>query len=173
MNRLRTVLDSVISPCQSALPGGLILDCVILDYESLHKIKSHTNGKKGLCAYKLNMSKAYYPVEWSFLRKMMLSLGFCSKWVDLVMNCVTNEDFFVLINDHPWSLASPKRGLRQGCPLSPYLFLLWFEGLSGLINEAVRIGDLTSLKISRNSPLILHLLFADDCLIFSKATVKL
>lgn len=66
----------------------------------------------------------------------------------------------------------PSRGLRQGDPLSPYLFLLVAEGLCTLLNKEVAVGGLTPIKVARGSPGISNLLFADDSLLFFKATVE-
>lgn len=88
------------------------------------------------------------------------------------MECVTSVSYSVLINGEKTVEFKPSRGLKQrGDPLSPYLFLLCTEGLSALIHNAMEKGKMEGVKVSRRSPCICHLLFADDCLIFCKATV--
>lgn len=114
----------------------------------MHKIKSQRNGKIGLCAYKLDMAKAYDRVEWAFLEQMMKKLGFTEDWIAKVMNCVRSAVFSVILNGNPSGRIVPQRGLRQGYPLSPYLFLLCAEGLSCLINDAANRGIIQGLKIS-------------------------
>lgn len=89
-----------------------------------------------------------------------------------VMNCVRSAVFSVILNENPSERIVPKRCLRQGCPLSSYLFLLCVEHLSCLMNDAANRGLIEGLKISRYSSPISHLLFADDCLIFTKATIQ-
>ena len=88
---------------------------------------------KGLVALKLDISKAYDKVEWSFLRHTIERLGSSNKWINLVMDYVTVPSFSVIINSAAKGLIHPQRGLRQGCPLSPYLFLICAEVFSHVL----------------------------------------
>jgi hypothetical protein len=89
--RLKEVLDDIISQSQSAfVTGRLTTDNILLDYETTHFMHLHKGGRDGLAAVKLDMSKAFDRVEWSFLKNMMLKLGFNSHWVQLVMSCITS-----------------------------------------------------------------------------------
>ena len=128
-------------------------------------------GKEGLCAIKLDMHKAYDRVEWPFLKGIMLKLGFQERWVNLIMKCVSTVEYRVRINDEETESFKPTRGLRQGDPLSPYLFLLCTEGLTALLAHAEEIGNISGVKVCKEAPTITNLLFADDSLILMKASI--
>ena len=117
---------------------------------------------------KLDMSKEFDRVEWSFIKGVMEKLGFVEKWIDLVMNCVSSVSYSVLINGEACENISPSRGIRQVDPFSPCLFLLCAEGFSAFIHEAARNQQINGISICRGCPLITHLFFADDSLLFCK-----
>ena len=96
-------------------------------------------------------------------------MGFNEKWIMLVMNCISSVSYSVIINGTTYGNIIPSRGLRQGDPLSPYLFLLCAEGLSALINDVARNNQLNGISIYRGAPKVSHLFFADDSLLFCKA----
>jgi hypothetical protein len=118
----------------------------------------------------VDLSKAYDRVSCLYSRLMLIHLGFCVPFVNWVMNCVTSVTFSVLINGSATDLFRPERGLRQGCPLSPLLFPIVVEGLSGALLDAKRSGSFKGIKI-RNSYLF-HLLFLDDIPIFCNWTMR-
>ena len=170
-NRLKRVLDAVIDESQSAfVPGRLIIDNVIVAFKTMHCIDQRKKGKEALMAIKLDMSKAYDRVEWVYLEAMMRKMGFHERWISLIMMCVTTVSYSVLINGEPKGKIIPSRGLRQGDPISPYLFLLCAEGLSAMIKKEEREGNLNGIAICRRAPRITHMLFANDSIVFCRAT---
>ena len=172
VNRLKKILPEVISESQSAfIPERQITDNVLVAFKTMHCIEQRRKGKEGLMAIKLNMNKAYDRVEWAFLEVMMRSLGFSERWIGLMMMCVKTVSFSVLINGEPKGKIIPTRGLRQGDPISPYLFLLCAEGLTAMLRKEECGGMISGVLVCRGAPQISHLLFADDCIIFGKANV--
>jgi hypothetical protein len=166
-NRLKHVLNKCISANQSAfVPGRSILDNAMAAIEVVHFMKSKTRGKLGEVALKLDISKAYDRIDWEYLRGIMCKMGFSTQWISWIMMCVETVDYSVIVNGNIVGPIIPGRGLRQGDPLSPYLFIICAEGLSALIRQAEARGDIHGTKICRNAPIISHLLFADDCFLF-------
>ncbi|MCH91536.1 RNA-directed DNA polymerase (Reverse transcriptase), partial [Trifolium medium] len=130
-NRLKTCLDKSVSPEQLAfVEGRSILDNALVAIEVIHAMKRKTRGSKGDLALKIDISKAYDRVDWGFLRGMLERLGFGEKWVRWMMMCVSSVNYSVLMNYDKAGPIYPGRGLRQGDPLSPYLFIIVAEGLT-------------------------------------------
>ncbi|MCI04126.1 RNA-directed DNA polymerase (Reverse transcriptase), partial [Trifolium medium] len=172
-NRLKTCLDKSVSPEQLAfVEGRSILDNALVAIEVIHAMKRKTRGSKGDLALKIDISKAYDRVDWGFLRGMLERLGFGEKWVRWMMMCVSSVNYSVLMNYDKAGPIYPGRGLRQGDPLSPYLFIIVAEGLTTLINQAIGRGDMHGVKICRGAPMVSHLLFANDCFLFCRASIS-
>ena len=125
--------------------------------------------KHRFCALKLDMRKAYDRVEWNYLEAIMTKLGFHRSWVQMIMRMVTTVSFSVLFNGERLEEFKPSRGIRQGDPISPYLFLLAAEGLSCLLKARSESSSLQGLKVAPTAPAVNHLLSADDSLLFIKA----
>ena len=125
------MLPNIIFEHQSTfVKDRLILDNILVAFETLHCMKNHKSGKTRYMALKLDMSKAYDKVKWSFLEDLVRKMGFADRWINLVMICVTTVTSSIMVNGEPKGLIHPSRSIRQGDPLSPFPFLLCTEGLS-------------------------------------------
>ena len=165
-------MPDIITENQSAFTKSRIIsDNILVAFESLHIMQRH-KGKEDYMAIKLDMSKAYDRVEWFYLSSIMEKMGFTEHWINLMMLCVKTVTYSILVNGEPKSMITPTRGIRQGDPLFPFLFLLYIEDLNGLLNQASHQGHIKGYSHCRNSPRLTHLLFADDSLLFCRATIE-
>jgi hypothetical protein len=169
-NRLSGVLPKLISASQNAFVGGRqILDSVLVANESLDsRLKSGFPGV--LC--KLDIEKAYDHVNWNFLLYMLRRCGFSERWRQWIYSCISTVRFSVLVNGSAHGFFSTSRGLRQGDPLSPMLFIIVMEALSRMLERAVAGGYISGFSVGNSTGVelsISHSLFADDTLIFCGA----
>lgn len=103
---------------------------------------------------------------------MMGKMGFNSRWIGLILACIQSVTYSIVLNGQPHGFITPTCGLRQGDPLSPYLFLLVTDGLHALLKKAEDDGDLRGVSLCPAGPRVSHLLFTDDNLVFCRATVS-
>lgn len=172
-NRLKPLLPTLISQQQSAfIQGRQIHDNIIVAHEVFHYIKHKKRGPKSFMALKLDLSKAFDRVRWNFLEERLRKLGFEEKWIEWVMLCIKTVNFSVVVNGGRAVDLIPSRGIRQGDPLSPYLFLVVADCLSSMISDAVDKKELGGVRVRNRGPMLSHLLFADDSLIFLEASLK-
>ncbi|GLT53433.1 hypothetical protein SLA2020_267030 [Shorea laevis] len=120
-------------------------------------------------ALKLDMNKAYDRVEWPFLEGVMRKMGFDERWIRWILNCISSISYSVLINGESFGSILPTRGIRQGDPISPYLFIICAEALSAMLQEAERSRVVTGVPIAKGRVRLNHLFFADDSLLFCQA----
>ena len=122
-------------------------------------------------ALKLDMSKAYDRLEWVFLQRIMEKMGFHSTWIGWILECIKSVTYSVLVNGEPKGNIIPTHGIRQGDPLSPYLFLLCSKGLNRLLEHVVERNHIVGVSLCKNGPKISYLFFADNSLVFCRARV--
>ena len=172
VNRIRPLLSKIIDPAQVAfVPNRWITENIVLALEVIHSFK-HMKRKKGCLGIKLDFHKAYDRMEWKFIEQVLKALGFDQKFTSLVLQCITTVNYTMLLNGSKGSSFTPSRGLRQGDPLSPYLFILANKVLSSMINRVVAQGNISGAKISNTTPRISKLLYADDVLVFCGAKMS-
>ena len=129
----------------------------------MHSFKK-TKKKKGLLGIKIDFQKAYDRMECKFLFLNLKAFGFSNKFTNLINQCLSTMQYSVLLNG---GKCPSFKGLRQGDPLSPYLFFLGSEVLMRLISREVDRGELTAIKVSSNAPPISKLCYAYDVILFS------
>ncbi|RVW23312.1 LINE-1 reverse transcriptase-like [Vitis vinifera] len=170
-NRLKKVIGKVVSYAQNAfVMRRQILDASLIANEVIDSWQKKK--EKGLVC-KLDIEKAYDSINWNFLMKVLKKMGFGTKWMRWMWSCVSSAKFSILVNGVPAGFFPSTRGLRQGDPLSPYLFVMGMEVLDVLIRRAVEGGYLSGCNIrggSRTSLNISHLFFADDTIVFCEAS---
>ena len=166
--RIRPLLDKLVSPFQSAfVPGRKGVDNAVIAQELIHTI-SRKKGKVGYMVVKIDLEKAYDRLEWSFIREVLYAANFPPDLIQLIMSCVSSATTSVLFNGGVLDPFLPSRGIRQGDPLSPYLFILCMEVLGRIIEDKCSNKLWCPVKASTSGPAFSHLFFADDLLLFAK-----
>ena len=118
---------------------------------------------------KLDIEKAYDQINWNCILKVLQKMGFGAKWVNWIKRCITVASIYVMINGSPEGFFNNTIGLRQGDPLSPYLFVIGMKIFSILVEKAASGGFLSSFNLVNRGGeemQLTHLLFADDTLVF-------
>lgn len=163
-------MPNLINPLQSSfVPGRHSTDNVVIAQELIHSIRR--TSKPGGFMFKLDLEKAYDKVNWQFLIHTLHLFNFPEATLNLVKTCITSTSISVLWNGEKTENFRPTRGIRQADLLSPFLVVLYLEQLSIMIMEAMeqKRWHLVFDHVIMHLP-IPHLLFADDLLLFGKAT---
>jgi hypothetical protein len=169
-NRLKPHLPDYIHPAQQAfIQGRRISDNIIVAQEISHFFQL-SSWKHKAFMLKIDLAKAFNRVEWSFIEAALARKGLHGHFIKLIHTCVSSPRFSVIINGQAYATFQSSRGIRQGCPLSPYLFILAINELSIALGEAQAANHLSGILLGPNCPSIHSLLFADDLLICGQAT---
>nr|GEU41753.1 hypothetical protein [Tanacetum cinerariifolium] len=164
-NRLIEGIKEVVSENQSAfVPGRRISDNILLTQELMHNYRLDRGPPR--CAFKVDIQKAYDTVDWCFLDRILTCFGFHPNMVKWVMAYVTSALFSLCINGDVHGFFNGKQGLRQGDPLSPYLFTLAMEILTLMLKRRVRFSDHFQYHKYCEELSIINVWFADDLFLF-------
>lgn len=170
--RLVSLLPTLISDEQAGfVKGRNIVENVLLTQEIITDIRLRSKPEPNV-VIKLDMTKAYDHLSWLFLTKVLRQMGFCETFIDLVYGIVSNNWYTVLINGQPHGFFKSTRGVKQGDPLSPTLFILAAEAFSRALNDLHLNLYFCGFGMPKWSPKINHLAYADDTIIFSSADAK-
>lgn len=140
---------------------------MVLVQEILHFFKT-TKGRKTFILAKINLEKVFDRLEWFFIHDTLFYFNFSNKFVDLIMSCISSSSVSILFNGLVTPFFYPFRGIRQGDPLSPYIFILCMERLSLRIDFSVDYGLWNPVKISARAPPLSYLFFVDDIILCAK-----
>ncbi|KAM1106472.1 hypothetical protein ACFX2B_003303 [Malus domestica] len=164
------LIPKVLNPELNAFVGGWqIQENIGIAHELFHFLKLRKTKSKFELGIKFDMHKAYDRVEWDFLNAVMKKMGFHPIWRTLIMGCMCLVNFAVILNGQPGNKYDHSRGLRQGDPLSSYLFLMVSDVLSNMISTTTKSKQLQGVWMCAYGPPISHIFFVDDTLIFLKA----
>jgi len=164
VSRLKYALDEVIGPSQFAfLPGRNISDAIMLTQELIHN--NHLSTGPAKYATKIDLRKAFDTMRWEFILAELKAIAIPQCMIDWIQLCISTTHYIVIINGELHGFFNSSRGIRQDDPLSPYLFVLAMEGLSGLLQYATQNPSFKyHWHCKPNS--ITHLCFANDLMLF-------
>lgn len=169
-NRLKPLLSALISEEQTGyVEGRQILDNIIQAHEVVHSLKSN---KQAGVIIQLDLAKAYDKLSWSYIRAVLRAFGFDQNWIRWVMALVIMTSLSILLNNAPSRLFTPSRGLRQGDPLSPFIFVLMMEGLGRAIKMANAEGRIQGLKLTLDGVANTHKKFVGDIMLQGTPIVR-
>ncbi|VFR03226.1 unnamed protein product [Cuscuta campestris] len=168
--RLKKIIPKLISQEQAAFQVGKnITDQILMVKEMVHLLSANTRG--GNCIIKLDLSKAFDKLSWTYLEGVLTKFGFIQHAIHLLMGNLKATHFSVLVNGQPKGFFPMKCGVKQGDPLSPLLFIIALEGLSRFLNYHHSSGLIKPFSAGR-TPTPCHLLYADDIILFTTANSR-
>ena len=169
-NRLKPLLPTLVSEEQMGyVEGRQILDNIIQAHETIHSLI--TNKKVGMIM-QLDIAKAYDKVSWLYIISILKSYAFYHNWIKWIMVLVTTTSCSILLNGAPSKNFKISRGLKQGDPLSPFLFILMMEGLGRAMKAAKEEGRIYGLRLTHGGDTVTHQQFVDDTMFQGTPIVK-
>ena len=123
-------------------------------------------GRTGVMGLKIDLEKAFDKLEWSFIREVLIDFNFPLNLITIIMECISSTSTTILFNGGKLEPFLPSRGIRQGDPISPYIFILCLEYLGLLIHEKTTSKTWKAVKASKIGPAFTHLFFANDLILF-------
>ncbi|GJW50507.1 RNA-directed DNA polymerase, eukaryota, reverse transcriptase zinc-binding domain protein, partial [Tanacetum coccineum] len=170
-NRIKVVLNKLIDKNQSAFVAGRqISDNILLTQELMNGYNSKNKGRR--CAFKFDIQKAYDTVNWYFLKFSLENFGFHAKMIKWIMECLSTTSFSGSVNGESHGFFKAKRGLRQGDPISPYLFTIVIEVFSLMVVRQIQKEKRFKYHWGCKELKITHILFADDLLLLCHGDMK-
>ncbi|KAK5835942.1 hypothetical protein PVK06_011666 [Gossypium arboreum] len=169
-SRFKIIFPKIISQEQAGfIARRNITDNITIAQEVIHSM--HGKNKKWM-AIKIDLEKAYGRVHWDFIEKSIQVVGIPDYLHRVIMSAITIATMQVLWNGIPTEKFKPERGVRQGCLLSPYLFVLCMEWLGHSFQSSIASENWNPIKLPRSGPNLSHIFFEDDLVIFSKENIK-
>jgi Reverse transcriptase (RNA-dependent DNA polymerase) len=168
-NRLKPYISQLVGNNQNAfIPGRDIADNVILMREVVHFLRS-SRFKHNIFCLKCDLSKAFDRIRWDFIISVLRCYGFPAVYIHWISFCLSSASFTILFNGRGDGFIKPSRGLRQGCAMSPYLFVLVMDVLFKLLNFQVHNGAIKRLRLARKTSILTNIMFADDLIFLCRA----
>ncbi|KAJ9536688.1 hypothetical protein OSB04_un000161 [Centaurea solstitialis] len=165
-DRMKPYLNHIVGPTQSAfIPGRRIADNILMAHELVAGYQRDTGQPR--CAFKIDLRKAYDTVDWDYMSTMLHGFGFhpvLCKWISEMLN---TSSFSIALNGETFGFFKGARGLRQGDPISPYLFTLVMEGFSMILKQCIQEATSFLFHQGCEDMNITHLCFADDLFVFT------
>lgn len=171
VSRMQMIIPRLISVEQGAfIRGRCITDNILIAQEFMHDLH-RSPARQCLMAVKLDMERAYDRVSWDFLYRSLQEFGFDGLIIDWIMACIYKPSFSLIINGSQTDFFQSAVGLHQGCPLSPFLFILVADDLSRALTQAQDDHRIVPFMAGPQGPSVSHLLFADDCILLGQASI--
>ncbi|KAJ0535620.1 putative RNA-directed DNA polymerase [Helianthus annuus] len=159
-------MDGLISETQSAfIAGRYILDGPLIISELLSWARK---GGKALFMFKIDFAKAYDNINWEFLVFVMRQMRFPEMWCMCIKGILTSARSSVLVNGSLTFEFACEKGMRQGDPISPFLFIIVMEALAGMMRKACEVGSFSGVRLPSSGLVLSHLLYADDAMIMGE-----